>query len=90
MSLLGDSAAWDEVKAQFPIGTEITGEVENVVPFGVFVRLGGDGIGLLRVPDMAGDGPKRMTDYPRVGQTVTATVIWHDDRNRQVTLSQRA
>jgi ribosomal protein S1 len=90
MSLLGDPANWDAVKSQFPIGVQVTGVVGSVAPFGVFVRLGQDGIGLLRVPDMAGDDRKQMTDYPQVGQTLTATVIWHDDRNRQVTLSQRA
>jgi len=89
MTWLGDPATWDEVKTQFPIGAQVTGVVESVAPFGVFVRLGDDGVGLLRVPDMAGDGPKQVTDYLQVGQTVTAMVIWHDDRNRQVTLSQR-
>ena len=90
MSWLGDPTTWDGVKAQFPVGTQVTGVVEVVAPFGVFVRLEHDGIGLLRVPDMAGTGPKQMADYPQVGEAVTATVIWHDDRNRQVTLSQRA
>jgi len=90
MTWLGDPANWEEVKTQFPIGAQVTGVVGNVAPFGVFVRLGQNGIGLLRVPDMAGDGRKQMTDYPQVGQAVTATVIWHDDRNRQVTLTQRA
>ncbi len=90
MTWLGDAATWDDIKARFPIGVLVTGVVGSVAPFGVFVRLGNDGIGLLRVPDMAGDGPKQLTDYPQVGETVTATVIWHDDRNRQVTLTQRA
>jgi ribosomal protein S1 len=90
MNMLGDPLTWDKVKTQFPIGTQVTGVVESAVPFGVFARLGNDGIGLLRVPDMAGDGPKQVADYPQVGEAVTATVIWHDDRNRQVTLSQRA
>ena len=88
--MLGNPATWDDVKAQFPIGVQASGVVEGVAPFGVFVKLGDDGIGLLRVPDMAGDGPKQMTDYPQVGETVTAMVIWHDDLTRQVTLSQRA
>jgi ribosomal protein S1 len=88
--LLGDPATWDEVKATFPIGMQVTGTVEYVAPFGVFVRLGNDGVGLLRVPDMAGNGPKALADYPQIGQTVTATVIWHDGNNRQVTLTQRA
>ena len=89
MSWLGDPMTWDGVKAHFPIGVQVTGVVQGVAPFGVFVRLGDDGIGLLRVPEMGGDGPKQMTDYPQVGDTVTAKVIWHDDRNRQVTLTQR-
>jgi ribosomal protein S1 len=90
MSLLGDPKVWDEVKARFPKGATVTGVVEHVLPFGVFVGLGYGGIGLLRVPDMAGHGPKQLADYPQLGETVTAKVNEHDDRNCQVSLSQRA
>jgi small subunit ribosomal protein S1 len=90
MTWLGDPAVWDQVKQQFPVGSSVTGTVYDVAPFGVFIDLGDGAIGLLRVPDMAGAVPKQMGDYPQAGEAVTVTVIGHDDRNRQVTLSQRA
>lgn len=88
--MLGDPTTWDNVKTKLPVGTQVTGAVAGIAPFGAFVTLQHDGIGLLRVPDMAGNGPKQVADYPQAGQAVTATVIGYDDGNRQVTLSQRA
>jgi predicted RNA-binding protein with RPS1 domain len=90
MKLSGDEACWDDVKCAFPIGVMIEGAVFYVAPFGVFVDLDRGGIGLLRVPELAGDNRKSIEDYPPVGAKVIAKVIWHDDRNRQVTLTQRS
>ncbi|MGL5095528.1 MAG: S1 RNA-binding domain-containing protein [Fimbriiglobus sp.] len=86
----GDPATWDAVKARLPLGTTVAGTVLYVAPFGVFVDLGGGGVGLLRVPEMAGDHRKQMADYPQVGDVLTAMVLWYDERNRQVTLTQRS
>ena len=80
---------WDEVKARLPIGTEVTGTVLRVMPFGVFVDLGVGFLGLLEVPNMAGENRKTEVDYPQAGQTVTANVLWHSDGNQQVMLSQK-
>lgn len=89
MTWLGSPDTWEDVKARFPVGSTVTGVVYDVAPFGVFLDLGDDAIGLLLVPEMAGDGRKQMTDYPQVGQPVTARVIHHRDVERQVSLTQR-
>lgn len=89
MTWLGDPATWDVVKARFPVGSSVTGTVYDVAHFGVFIDLGDGAIGLLLVPEMAGDTRKQMTDYPQRGQSVTATVIHHREVERQVSLTQR-
>jgi ribosomal protein S1 len=81
---------WDDVKRDHPVGSAVTGTVVRAAPFGVFVDLGIGFSGLLRVPEMAGDGRKRVEDYPQTGETVIAKVLWHDDRNQQLALTQRA
>jgi ribosomal protein S1 len=89
---MGDAAAgwtWDEVKERLPVGTEVTGRVVAVRPFGVFVDLGVGFSGLLEVPNMAGEGRKTEADYPQVGQVVTANVLWHRDTNQQICLTQQ-
>ncbi len=60
-----------------------------VAPFGVLIDLGIGFEGLLLVPEMAADNRKRMEDYPQVGQSVTATVLWHNDQRKQFSLTQR-
>jgi len=89
MKWLGDPAAWEAVKARFPVGSTVTGTVYDLAPFGVFIDLGDDVVGLLLVPEMAGEGRKQMADYPQIGQSVTAKVIHHRDAECQVSLTQR-
>ena len=85
----GDDGRWEDVKARLPVGTALEGTVVHVARFGVFVDLGVGFDGLLLVPEMAGPGPKRMDEYPQVGERVTARVIHHRDHNRQISLTQR-
>ena len=89
MTWLGRPDTWETVKTRFPVGSTVTGTVYDVAPFGVFIDLGDDAIGLLLVPEMAGDTKKQVGDYPQIGQSVTAKVIHHRDNERQVSLTQR-
>ena len=36
------------------------------------------------VTEMAGEGPKKMEDYPPVGTSIRARVLWHNDERQQV------
>ena len=81
--------SWESGKRQYPVGTVVTGRVLLVAEFGVFVELVGGVAGLLLVPEMEGDGPRLMESYPQVGETVTARVLWHNDRDRKMSLTQR-
>lgn len=89
MNWQGDATVWESVKKRFPVGSDVTGPVVVVAPFGVFLDLGSGAIGLLLVPEMADDAPKQVADYPQTGQTVSAKVIHHRERERQVSLTQR-
>ena len=89
MTWLGNPETWEAVKARFSIGSIVTGTVYDVAPFGVFIDLGDDAVGLLLVPEMTGDARKELADYPQIGQSVTAKVIQHRNRQRQVSLTQR-
>ena len=89
MTLLGNVDVWDEAKHRNAIGNMVAGTVFYLAPFGVFIDLGQEAIGLLRVPEMAGEIRKVIADYPQVGEQVTARVIWHNDSNRQIELTQR-
>ena len=86
---MGDQT-WDDVKQLFPVGTEVTGVVQSVHPFGVFIDLGVSFPGLIMVPELAGESPKQIEDYPQIGQMVSAKVLWHRDSNQQVCLTQKS
>jgi small subunit ribosomal protein S1 len=89
MSDATDNPAWNEVKVRLPVGAPVKGMVIRVAQFGVFVDLAVGLDGLLRVPEMAGPGPKTVDDYPQVGEPVDVRVLHHDDRNRQLVLIQK-
>lgn len=81
---------WERVKAAVPLGSEVSGRVVAVQPFGVFVDLGLGFVGLLEVPEFGGPiRPRSLEEYPPVGVSVTARVLQHADRNQQLLLTQR-
>jgi ribosomal protein S1 len=80
---------WDDVKLRLPIGAEVVATVTRVVPYGVWVDLGVGFDGLLLVPEMTGDGPRSMEDYPPAGTSIRAKVLWHNDMRKQLSLTQR-
>jgi ribosomal protein S1 len=82
--------SWEDVKRHYPIGSVVDGTVVAVAPFGVFIDLGVGFEGLLLVPEMAGENRKRIEDYPKVGESVSATVIFHNDQAQKLKLLQKA
>lgn len=86
------AAEWERVKATVPIGAEVSGRVVACQPFGVFVDLGLDFLGLLEIPEL-GDSAARSRGkvvFPAVGAPLTARVLQHADHNQQLRLTQRA
>ncbi len=75
-----------------PIGSVVTGRVEDVRHFGAFCQLS-DGVqGLLLVVDF-GDPPLQFNypdDYPRLGDTITATIALVNKTQRIIRLSRRS
>jgi ribosomal protein S1 len=83
---------WEGVKSQVGLGSSVSGDVVARYPFGVFVDLGVGFPALLEVIQFERAGVFRCTameTHPEVGSTVTATVLWFDDRQRQIKLTQR-
>jgi len=81
---------WDGIEARLPEGSTVTGEVENVATFGVFVRLEAGLTGLI---------PNSETGQPRgamlsrtfmPGQKVEARIIGLDTQRRRISLSMTA
>ena len=81
---------WDDVEANFLIGAAVTGTVERVAPFGVFVAVAPGVTALLPGSET---GQAQGTDLGRFfkpGELVSATVLSVDAAAKRMSLSIRA
>jgi ribosomal protein S1 len=67
--------AWDGIKAKFPIGTFVQGQVTRHLHFGIFLDIGEPGVkGLVRIVDLVDEGDMNEDLYPEIGSTVGGIV----------------
>jgi len=61
------SNPWESFAEQFPVGTEVEGEVRNITEFGLFVGLPGDIDGMVHLSDLDWDksGEEAIADYTK-------------------------
>ena len=82
---------WQNVESQFPVGSQQSGAVVRVQPFGVFVELSPGVEGLVHISEMGGG---RRLSHPRevavLGQAVSVTVLSMDLEKRRISLSMDA
>jgi ribosomal protein S1 len=87
-----NEGAWETAKARLRLGDAVSGVVVAQYRFGVFVDIGAAFPALLEVIQFErASGPyTTMEKYPKVGSTVEANLVWFDDRDRQIKLTQRS
>src|SRR5205823_4380326 len=69
------ASPWDEVAANYPLGTIIKGKVSRTTDFGAFVELEPGIEGLIHVSELATQRVRRVADVVQVGQEVSAMVL---------------
>ncbi|MGR3540823.1 MAG: 30S ribosomal protein S1 [Hasllibacter sp.] len=82
---------WEVFQEQFPVGTQVEGEVKNITEFGLFVGLEGDIDGMVHLSDITweGRGEDAIGDF-RKGDTVQAVVTEIDPDKERISLSIKA
>jgi small subunit ribosomal protein S1 len=83
-----DAAPGDVMESRVAVGAVLTGVVERLEPYGVFVRLGPGQTGLIPTAEL---GTERGTDHRRmfsVGKEVTAAVVAIEEGGRRIRLSR--
>lgn len=81
---------WAAIERQFPIGSPLTGTVEHIASFGIFVSV--DGVRPYGVvADVAGMRKDADDDsvviWPEVGVSITGVVVGHADRELKIHLT---
>ena len=78
---------WESFLEQFPVGSEVEGEVKNITEFGLFIGLPGEIDGMVHLSDLAWGrtGDEVAQDYSR-GDTVSAKVLDVDVEKERISL----
>ncbi|HEV2677244.1 MAG TPA: 30S ribosomal protein S1 [Aliidongia sp.] len=78
---------WDSFIEQFPVGTELEGEVKNITEFGLFVGLPGDIDGMVHLSDLdwARPGEEVVADFKK-GDLVKVKVLDVDVEKERISL----
>jgi small subunit ribosomal protein S1 len=78
---------WEDVRTRFPSGTQVTGKVVRVEPFGAFVELEPGVEGLVHSSELAGGKPIRHArELCKPGDTMVVTVLALDHERRRISL----
>jgi small subunit ribosomal protein S1 len=78
--------AREEKLSDITIGDKMEGVVTGIMPFGVFIDLGGVE-GLVHISEIAWEKVNHPSDYFTVGQTVQVQVLGVDDVSKKLALS---
>ena len=85
-----EASPWEEIEKKYPVGSRVTGEVVNIMPYGAFVKLE-DGIeGLVHISEMSWT---RRVNHPsemvEIGQAVDVVVLDIDKEKQEISLGMK-
>lgn len=78
---------WAGIEERYPTGTQVTGRVTRVEPFGAFIEVEEGLEGLLPVSEMSWQRIRHPSDVVKVGDTIKLVVIHVDPGARKMTFS---
>lgn len=84
------SNPWANAEGKYAKGTNVTGRVTRVEPFGAFVELEPGIEGLVHISELDHKRVKRVEDVLNVGQTVEVQVLEVEPSRKRVSLSTKA
>jgi small subunit ribosomal protein S1 len=78
---------WEDVRTQFPAGTQVAGKVVRIEPFGAFVELAPGVEGLVHASELgAGKQIRHPREVCKVGDTLTVTVLALEHERHRISL----
>jgi len=81
---------WDAFAEQYPVGSQVEGEVKNATEFGLFIGLDGDVDGMVHMSDIAwGISGEDALALHRKGEQVSAVVLDVDVEKERISLGMK-
>lgn len=81
---------WEQLSAEFPIGSQVKGEVRSITDFGIFISVKEGIDGLIHVSDFSWTkrikDPKEIQDMFKKGDMIEAVVLDIDPENERLSL----
>jgi small subunit ribosomal protein S1 len=81
---------WSKAISQFKVGDVVDGEVQKVVPYGAFVRIGEGLNGLIHISELSDKLVKNPEDIVKTGQPVKVKILSISSTERHLGLSLKA
>lgn len=81
---------WEIFKAQYPIGSVVTGKIVGMTAFGAFAQIIPGVDGLIHISQIANRRIDKPQDELKIGQEVTVKIINVDYDSKRISLSIRA
>jgi small subunit ribosomal protein S1 len=81
---------WDTVAQRYPLNTKVTGTVNSVADFGVFVEIEEGIEGLIHISQLSNERVDKPSSLYKVGDKVEALIAQVDTRERRIGLSIKA
>ena len=81
---------WEQLKNEYPIGSEFTAPVVSITKFGAFVRILPGVDGLVHISEISSDRVNKVSDVLKVGDEVRVKLINVDFDRKRISLSMKA
>lgn len=81
---------WAQAISRFKVGDVVDGEVQKVVPYGAFVRIGEGLNGLIHISELSDKLVKNPEDIVKAGQSVKVKILSISSTERHLGLSLKA
>ncbi|MDD6321030.1 MAG: bifunctional 4-hydroxy-3-methylbut-2-enyl diphosphate reductase/30S ribosomal protein S1 [Oscillospiraceae bacterium] len=81
---------WEQLKNNYPIGSEFTAPVVSITKFGAFVRILPGIDGLVHISEISNERVNKVSDVLKVGDEVRVKLINVDFDRKRISLSMKA
>ena len=81
---------WEELKNEYPIGSEFEAPVVSITKFGAFVRILPGIDGLVHISEISNERVNKVSDVLKVGDMVKVKLINVDFDRKRISLSMKA